>query len=257
MPPLRVADRWFQVTRFDGGVTLLTEPHVHAAWRSNVWLVRGRDSDVLVDAGMGIGDLAGELQPMLDKPLIAFATHRHSDHIGGLHAFNERLAHEQDAAAIAEPGPASIARADYADSVIAFMEKDGGPIGEYFIDAIPAADYDPALYAVAGAPATRIVAEGDVVDLGDRAFEVLHLPGHTPGSIALWSEADGLLFSGDAIYDGLLYDFLPESSIPDYVETMRRLRGLPVSAVHGGHGASFGRARMVEIIDDYIRRRGG
>jgi glyoxylase-like metal-dependent hydrolase (beta-lactamase superfamily II) len=44
--------------------------------------------------------------------------------------------------------------------------------------------------------------EGDVIDLGDRAFEVLHLPGHSPGSIGLWDSSAGVLFSGDAIYDG-------------------------------------------------------
>ncbi len=52
------------------------------------------------------------------------------------------------------------------------------------------------------APATRLLAEGEAIDLGDRHFEVLHLPGHSPGSIGLWEEATGIFFSGDAIYDG-------------------------------------------------------
>ena len=50
------------------------------------------------------------------------------------------------------------------------------------------------------------IGEGDVIDLGDRAFEVLHLPGHSPGSIGLWDPAAGTLFSGDAIYDGPLLE---------------------------------------------------
>ena len=52
------------------------------------------------------------------------------------------------------------------------------------------------------------IGEGDVVDLGDRAFEVVHLPGHSPGSIGLWDPSAGTLFSGDAIYDGPLLDEL-------------------------------------------------
>ena len=91
--------------------------------------------------------------------------------------------------------------------------------------------------------------------LATASFTVLHLPGHSPGSIGLLDEVSGVLFSGDAVYDGPLYDFLPESNIADYVETMRRLLDLPVSVVHGGHDGSFGRARLVEIAETYIARR--
>ena len=87
------------------------------------------------------------------------------------------------------------------------------------------------------------------------SFEVLHLPGHTPGSIALWEETSGVLFSGDVVYDGPLLDELPGSNIKDYIRTMKRLRELPVTAVHGGHEGSFGRERLLEIIDDYLACR--
>ena len=108
---------------------------------------------------------------------------------------------------------------------------------------------------IEGAPATRILEDGDVVDTGDRAFEVLHLPGHSPGSIGLWEASTGILFSGDAVYDGPLLDELEGSNIDDYVKTMERLRDLPVTVVHGGHEASFDRDRLVEICDDYLASR--
>ena len=54
------------------------------------------------------------------------------------------------------------------------------------LDALPAPDYDVEAYEVQPCPPTRVLEEGDVVDLGDRAFEVLHLPGHSPDSIGLW-----------------------------------------------------------------------
>jgi glyoxylase-like metal-dependent hydrolase (beta-lactamase superfamily II) len=101
-----------------------------------------------------------------------------------------------------------------------------------------------------------VLEEGDVVDLGDRSFEVLHLPGHSPGSIGLWEAATGILFSGDAVYDGPLLDELDGCcDIDAYVATMRRLWDLPVTVVHGGHEPSFGRARLVAICDDYLARR--
>ena len=105
-------------------------------------------------------------------------------------------------------------------------------------------------------PATRLVDEGDVIDLGDRVFEVLHLPGHSPGSMGLWEAASGTLFSGDAVYDGPLLDGLPESNIAHYVETMKRLRELPVTVVHAGHEPSFGRERLRELADAYLREPG-
>jgi glyoxylase-like metal-dependent hydrolase (beta-lactamase superfamily II) len=84
---------------------------------------------------------------------------------------------------------------------------------------------------------------------------VLHLPGHTPGSIGLWEQRTGTLFSGDAVYDGFLLDELPESDIVRYVETMKRLRELPVRVVHAGHESSFGRDRLIELVDAYLSLR--
>ena len=60
--------------------------------------------------------------------------------------------------------------------------------------------------------------EGDRIDLGDRAFSVLSLPGHTPGSIGLWDEADGTLFCGDAVYaEDPLIDQAPTSDVEAYL----------------------------------------
>ncbi|HEY4331304.1 MAG TPA: MBL fold metallo-hydrolase, partial [Ilumatobacteraceae bacterium] len=96
---------------------------------------------------------------------------------------------------------------------------------------------------------------GDIVDIGDRQFEVLHLPGHSPGSIGLWEPATGTLFSGDAIYDGPLLDELAESDIDAYCTTMERLLTLPVTVVHAGHDPSFGRDRLRELARNYLERR--
>jgi glyoxylase-like metal-dependent hydrolase (beta-lactamase superfamily II) len=54
----------------------------------------------------------------------------------------------------------------------------GYPIQGDLITALPSAGYDMAAYATRDSTVTEIVAEGDAVDIGNRHFEVLHLPGH-------------------------------------------------------------------------------
>ena len=102
------------------------------------------------------------------------------------------------------------------------------------------------------APATRLLEAGDVIDLGDRVFEVLHVPGHSPGSIALWEQSTGVLFSGDTVYDGPLVADAYHANRAHYQDSMQRLAKLPVNTVHGGHFASFGRARYQDLIAEYL-----
>ena len=235
---LRVAESWFDHRAIDDGVTAIWEPHVVPFMRCNIWLVRGRDRDMLIDSGMGMCSLRDAIADLLEKPVLAVASHSHFDHIGSHHEFAERVAHAGEADILERPTRDNTLIEKYVDAAS--------------ITALPSAGYDVATYTIRPAPATRLVADGDVIELGDRAFEVLHLPGHSPGSIGLWEKASGVLFSGDAIYDGELLDDCYHSDIPDYLATMERLRKLPARVVHGGHCPSFGRQRMIEIVDEYI-----
>lgn len=254
---LTIGEKWFDFTRIDDDITLIWEPHVDPFIRCNIWHVRGRDRDMLVDSGLGIASLKEAARHLLDKRLTAVATHSHYDHIGGFHEFEERVAHRCEEKELADPENfASLTSADIGDGVVDAIRASGYELPETLVTAVPHEGYDIANYRVAPAPATRLVDEGDVVDLGDRVFEILHLPGHSPGSMGLWEEASGTLFSGDAIYDGPLLDMLPESNVAHYVETMTRLRDLPVAVVHAGHEPSFGRERLRELAEAYLQQRG-
>lgn len=251
---LPTADVWWVRERVDDTITLVTEPHVHRFLRCNVWHVRGRDADLVVDTGMGIRPLQPFVERELDGPLIAVATHTHSDHVGGLHEFEHRVVHTAESETVAAAQLGVLDTAPYGESTIGVYEAAGYEFGEVLVDAVPDGGIE-AYYEIAPAVATRIVDEGDVIDLGDRAFEVLHLPGHSPGSLGLWEAATGILFSGDALYDGPLLDALDGSDVDAYVATVRRLRELPVTRVHGGHEGSFGRDRLIEICDAYLATR--
>ena len=253
MPELPVADPWFVVKRVDDAITLVSEPHVHPLLRCNVWLVQGATGSLVVDTALGLRPLRHLAEAELDGPLLAVATHAHGDHVGGFHEFDQRAIHRDEADDVAAAGVTTLTSSYFPATVTDPYLDAGYDIPEILIDAAPAAGFDPGVVEIAPATATRVLVDGDIIDLGDRAFEVLHLPGHSPGSIGLWDAGSGVLFSGDAVYDGPLLDELDGSDIAAYVATMARLRELPVTVVHGGHEPSFGRARLVELCDDYLR----
>lgn len=257
MSELKIADSWFHRRRISEDITLLWEPHVHPLIRCNIWHVRGRNKDMLVDTGIGLGSLKDEIQELTDKPLTAVATHIHYDHVGCLHEFDERVMHEIEAPRMVDYSEfAPLRTGDFPPDILQGMKDAGYPIeDDYLITALHKTGFDIDDYRVVSTTPTRTVVNGDDIDLGDRHFEVMHLPGHSPGSVGLWEASTGTLFSGDAIYDGPLLDELPDSDIQDYIDTMKRLRELPITIVHGGHEPSFGRERMIEIIDAYLEYR--
>ena len=87
-----------------------------------------------------------------------------------------------------------------------------------------------------------------LLDRGDRHLEVLHAPGHSPGSIALFEAASGVLFSSDTVYHGPRVTDAWHSWIDDYVLSMEHRLALPVRVVHAGHFPSFGGARYRALV---------
>lgn len=251
-----VAQRWFERRRVDDDITLLWEPYVVPLMRCNIWHVRGRNRDLVVDTGMGVVSLVDEMQDLVDKPVTAVATHGHGDHIGSHHEFDDVLVHPTEAYLLENPPMETLdPLVAWGQAGIDALRDSGYDMTErYFVTALPPGVTIEGFRQRPGT-VTRLVDDGEVVDIGNRQFEVLHLPGHSPGSIGLWEAATGTLFSGDAVYDGPLLDTGDDSDIKDYCTTMERLLELPVTVVHGGHDPSFGRERLREIARAYLEHR--
>ncbi|WP_122666996.1 MBL fold metallo-hydrolase [Pseudomonas viridiflava] len=231
-------DQWFEVQKRADGINLIHEPWVRPYYRCNLWHIQGRDRDVLVDTGSGVVSLREQLPWLTDRPLLAVASHTHFDHIAGHHEFAERLVHPAEADILATPTRASTLADAY--------------VGDDMFEAHPDCPLCYAEYQVKAAPATRLIDEGDVLDLGDRVLEVFHTPGHSPGGISLWEANTRTLFSGDIIYDGPLIEDAYHSDLADYAASLERLRKLPVNTVHGGHFASFSGAVLRGMIDEWF-----
>ena len=239
---IATADSWYSCRRLDDGITFICEPWIKEFYRCNIWHVRGREKDLLVDSGMGVLSLREAVPMLSERPCLAVASHTHFDHIGCHHEFEERLVHEAEARIMAAPGN----RATLADPYV----TDG------IFTKLPPAPYRSSEYSVRAAPATRLLRDNDTVDLGDRHFQVIHTPGHSPGEIMLWEEESGILFSGDTVYDGPLVDDAYHSDIDAYVASMKRIYDLPVRIVHGGHFPSFSGARYRDLIRGYLDAKG-
>jgi glyoxylase-like metal-dependent hydrolase (beta-lactamase superfamily II) len=232
------ASDWYETRRVGDDVTYIGEPHIKEFYRCNMWHVRGRDRDLLIDSGMGVVPLRQHVPVVTEKPCIAVASHTHFDHIGCHHEFEECWVHAAESHLLEQPTARGVLIDPYVTDDIFTM--------------LPPAPYQSAQYSVRGVTPARILLDGDRIDLGDRVLEVIHTPGHSPGGIALWESATGILFSGDILYDGPLIEDCYHSDPTAYILSMRRLLNLTPRVVHGGHFPSFDGRRYAEMIRSWL-----
>lgn len=114
--------------------------------------------------------IADYVKSITDKPLVVVNTHPHRDHIAGNPQFGE----------VHLSAPA--------------MEE---------VRAVAARENTPITYTM------KPLKDGDLIDLGDRKIEVIAIPAHSPGSIALLDQKTGYLFTGDEIDPGQVVGMNP------------------------------------------------
>ena len=240
----QVAKSWFSRERIRDDLYLLFEQHYCWSSRANIWLITGRDANLLIDTGLGVASLKSYLARLMDKPLIVIASHVHFDHAGGCYEFEDVRIHAAEHRSLCDANQEEM----LATAKHAFVRQAD-------FEQLPAAGFSVAEYAVRPCPQAKQLWHGDVIDLGDKAFEVLHLPGHSPGSIGLFDAAAGRLFSGDVVYDGELLDELELSVIDDYIDSMQQLLEMPIDEVRPGHYQSFDRRRLRTLVRQYMANR--
>ncbi len=106
---------------------------------------------------------------------------------------------------------------------------------------------------------TRFLIEGDVIELGGSSFSVLHAPGHSPGSVCFYNEADGFVIGGDVLFQGSIgRTDLWEGSFPTLIDSIKtKLLPLPdQTIVYSGHGpaTTIGQERQTNpfLTGEYV-----
>jgi glyoxylase-like metal-dependent hydrolase (beta-lactamase superfamily II) len=193
---LQVADHWYETLGISADLTLIRETHVSPDLRCNIWHLRGRDRDLLIDSGLGVVSLRNAIGALSERGVLAVASHTHFDHIGCHHEFEHRLCHPAEARVLTLPSGANTVWSEYRPTM---REVE-------VISALPFSGFSFAQYAIIPAPPSQLIDEGDELDLGNRLLRVFHMPGHSPGSICLYEEQTATLFTGDTLYDGELLD---------------------------------------------------
>lgn len=226
---------WFRVAEIEPGVTLVGEPgYVYS------WLVDGGDDQLLIDTGLGVGDVRAAIAHLAPDPLVV-NSHAHFDHVGGNALFARRAMHplgaERLAAAAAGGASWAYAALDLGseeiraaaaavheswqamlriDRQVLFVLGPDEQVREWPV--LPRGTFPPP-----PPPPTELVREGHVFDLGSRRLRVLHTPGHAAEHICLLDEREGILFAQDQAYYGAHFVCLEGSDLAQWAASARRL----------------------------------
>ncbi|CAF4203595.1 unnamed protein product [Adineta steineri] len=205
------SQQWFKVYRIRPHVFAIYEPY---HWEESIsYLVVGSKHSLLIDTGMGIGNIQEIINSLIPSStsLKVINTHTHHDHVGDNWRFSGSLlgVHSEFAQQNAQ---GSIEEAQ--------NELQPGMIWEKYLPK----DFSPKAYRIHPFQINNYVKEGDEIDLGEKQkLQVISTPGHAPDSISLLDEKERLLFVGDTFYQGPILLYRPETNLEDFLQSLEKL----------------------------------
>jgi glyoxylase-like metal-dependent hydrolase (beta-lactamase superfamily II) len=245
LPLFAASDDWFQVYETSEGVYSIVEPYQYQETISH--LIVGEERAILFDTGVGLLPIRPVVERITDRPVTVLNSHTHYDHVGGNAEFSSILAIDSD---FTRANMAGFSHHKVAAefSPAAFCN---GPPADVDLDAIHTRPWRASSYVV----------DGEILELGGRRLEVLHIPGHAPDATALLDRENGLLFTGDTFYDAELWLIAPETNLEEYGQAITRLAAIEkdVKYLLGAHTSARVEAtgRLTEIRDAFEKMRSG
>ena len=201
---------------------------------ASMFLLIGTEKAMLIDCGMGIGDLRGAVEMLTDKPLIVVITHGHIDHTANARQFDEIWIHPKDKD---RPIPQSLERRRFDTERIARRQKNciGGA---YTMFNLYPYDLNVDLREPGPdekMPVMHDLHDGQQFDLGGgRIVTAYECPGHTAGEMVFLDEQTRSLFAGDALNFNLGVSDCPVETTLRYLKRLRDL-GDKYDGIYNGH----------------------
>jgi glyoxylase-like metal-dependent hydrolase (beta-lactamase superfamily II) len=188
----------------------------------NVYAVQSGETAFLIDPGDEAERILNFLQDIEISPQLIVLTHGHLDHSSGLPKLLDQWRGRLPRIAIHGLDAPYLGTAGEATNRKLFEGLKAMPYFRYAWKNLPEPD--------------MLLAEGDTIPGSD--YTVLHTPGHSAGSICLFSPSDLILLSGDTLFrDGMGRTDGPDSDYRALRESLQRLSTLPPETkVYPGHG---------------------
>jgi len=200
---------------------------------ASIFLIIGSERALVIDTGIGIGNIRALIEKLTDKPYDVVLTHGHGDHIGGCEAFDTIYMNPKDVGLFAFPEPLE-GRRSYAKLIAEREHK------HYSYDT------EKDIVECKNLPAILPISDKQIFDLGSRIVTAYECPGHTPGEMVFIDDKSRVLFAGDACNNNLGISNRPG---PAYVGFERSRDAL--ERILAMSGSSFDPAKVYNSHHDY------
>lgn len=182
-------DSPYKVNELKKGFWIIDEDFVR------MFLIEGTEAALLVDTGLGGGNIRGLAESLTSKPISVVNTHGDRDHVGGNGQFDKIHMHPSEY--------------------------------DYYIFERPKLNEN-----------LVPVWEGHIFDLGSKSYEAVLIPGHTPGSIALFDRANRELIAGDTLQRTPIFMFGRGRCLIGLEQTLNKLLAMSggIDTIYSSHG---------------------
>lgn len=204
-------------------------------------LVIGSEKVLLFDTCYGIGDLKSAVEEITSLPLIVVNSHGHMDHSCGNYQFDEIYIDEEDIELCKHHNDLDYRKKNIKNAIARSILPE---------------NFDEQKYYEYREGNLKIVKEGHIFDLGGLHLEVIKIPGHTKGSIALYIKEQKIMLVSDGACP-YVWLFLEESTVlTKYLESLNKLLNYDFESFLLGHGAGLldrvFMYRLVEITEKVL-----